>query len=447
MSRDRERQLKLGFILHGNGVGWGDWRHKDAQPDASTDFRYYKEQARLAEAGKFDFLFCGDSVSISPRSSPHHLNRFEPITVLSGLAAVTEHIGLVATVSVSYSEPYNIARQLASLDQMSGGRAGWNVVTSWLSGTAENFSRQEHPAHHTRYKIADEYLNVVQGLWDSWEDDALTHDRASGQFFDPAKLHALNHKGEYFSVAGPLNIARSAQGQPVIFQAGVSEDGLDFSARRAEAVFVGHTEIEPAKLYYRDLKRRAASYGRAGEGLFVLPAVRPVIGLTAEDAEEKYQELANLVSIEGAIRLLGSPFNGHDFSVYPLDEPFPNVEHIGVESLQSTVLKITRMAREEKLTLRQTALRFASPRSQFIGTPTQVADAMQQWLEEEAADGFLMLESLPGQLKTFVERVVPLLQERGLLRKEYEKTTFRGNLGLPFVENRYSRARRRDAAE
>jgi FMN-dependent oxidoreductase (nitrilotriacetate monooxygenase family) len=324
---------------------------------------------------------------------------------------------------------------------MSGGRAGWNVVTSWLEGSAANFSKREHPAHDVRYKIAAEYLDVVQGLWDSWEDDALTHDKETGQFFDPAKLHRLDHQGQFFSVQGPLNIARSAQGQPVIFQAGASEDGMNFAAKRADAIFVGHNDIEEAKTYYRDLKARAAGFGRNPEQVLILPGVRPVVAATAAEAEQKYQEFVNLVSIENALRMLGRPFNDHDFSVYPLDEPFPDVEHIGRNSNQSYVLKITRAARAENLTLRQVALRFATPRNMFIGTPAQVADAMQTWLNERASDGFVVFESLPGQLDAFVQTVVPLLQARGIFRLDYEGTTFRASLGLPVPENRHAAAR------
>ena len=432
------RQLKLGFILHGNGVGWGDWRHPDAKPGASTDFRYYKRQAQLAEAGKFDFLFVADSVFITPQSSPHYLNRFEPITILSSLAAVTEHIGLVATLTVSYSEPYTVARQFASLDHISDGRAGWNVVTSWLEGSASNYGKPEHPAHAVRYKIAAEYLDVVQGLWDSWEDDALTHDKATGQFFDPAKLHALDHKSAFFSVKGPLNIARSPQGQPVIFQAGASEDGKNFAAKSADAIFVGHNNIDEAKTYYQDLKSRAAGFGRNPDELLITPAIRPIVGLTDVEAEKKYQEFISLVSIENALSMLGRPFNDHDFSIYPLDEAFPDVEHLGLNSQQSYTLKVSRAAREEKLTLRQVALRFATPRNAFAGTPIQVADTLQTWFETKAADGFVLFESLPGQLEIFVETVVPLLQERGIFRKAYEGNTFRDRLGLQFPVNRYA---------
>jgi FMN-dependent oxidoreductase (nitrilotriacetate monooxygenase family) len=439
------RQLKLGFVLHGNGVGWGDWRHPDAQPSASTDFRYYKRQAQLAEAAKFDFLFVADSVFITPQSSPHYLNRFEPISILSALAGVTDRIGLVGTLTVSYSEPYNVARQFASLDHISGGRAGWNVVTSWLEGSAANYSKPEHPAHDVRYQIAAEYLDVVQGLWDSWEDDALTHDKASGEFFDPAKLHRLDHNGKFFSVRGPLNIARSPQGQPVIFQAGASEDGINFAARRADAIFVGQNNIEEAKLYYRDVKSRAASFGR-NPGPLILPGLRPVVARTAEEAEQKYQEFTALVSLKDALRMLGRPFNDHDFTQYDPDAPFPDVAHLGLNSNQSYVLKVTRSARDKKLTLRQAALEFATPRSEFAGTPEHVADAMQRWLEEEAADGFNIFESLPRQFDLFVETVIPILQKRGIFRTDYDGSTFRETLGLPFPENRHTIARQASLA-
>jgi FMN-dependent oxidoreductase (nitrilotriacetate monooxygenase family) len=432
------RELKLGFILHGVGPGWGDWRHPDAQTNASTNFAFYKRQAKIAEAGKFDFVFVADSLFVTAKSSPHYLNRFEPLTVLSALAAVTEHIGLVGTLTASYSEPFNVARQFASLDHLSGGRAGWNVVTSWLDGTASNFSKASHYAHDVRYRLAGEHLDIVQGLWDSWEDDALVHDKASGVFFDPNKLHALDHKGEFFQVKGPLNIARSPQGQAVIFQAGASEDGKNFAARRADAIFVGHETLEEAKVYYKDVKARAAGFGRDPEKLLILPGIRPVVGDTHEDAEAKYQELANLVSIDNALSMLGRPFNDYDFTKHDLDAPFPDVSEHGANSNQSASFKILRIAREEQLSLRQVALRFATPRSQFVGTPEQVADALQRWLDERGADGFVTFESLPGQLEAFVEKVVPILQARGIYRKDYDTNTLRGNLGLDIPVNRYA---------
>jgi FMN-dependent oxidoreductase (nitrilotriacetate monooxygenase family) len=432
------RQIKLGFILHGVGPGWGDWRHPDAQPTASTDFQFYKRQAQVAEAGKFDFLFVADSVYITEKSSPHYLNRFEPLTILSALAGATDHIGLVATLTVSYSEPFNVARQFSSLDHISGGRAGWNVVTSWLEGSAANYSREKHYAHDVRYRLAGEYLDVVQGLWDSWEDDALTFDKDSGQFFDPAKLHTLDHKGEFFSVKGPLNISRSPQGQPVIFQAGASEDGKNFAAKRADAIFVSHDELDTAQAYYKDVKARAAGFGRDPDQLHILPSARPVVGRTAEEAEAKYQELINLVSIDNALSMLGRPFNDYDFSVHDLDAPFPDVSEHGANSNQSASLKILAAAKAGNLSLRQVALRFATPRGHFVGAPEQVADALQLWFEERGSDGFVLFESLPGQLELFVELVVPILQARGLYRQDYESTTFRGNLGVDFAVNRHT---------
>ena len=434
----KRRELKLGHMIEGAGRTWTDWRHPDAQPSASTDFKFYKQRAQLAEQGKFDFLFIADSLSINEKSSPHYLNRFEPLTILSALAAVTDHIGLVATLTVSYSEPFNIARQLASLDHISGGRAGWNVVTSWLEGSAANFGKSEHLAHDVRYRLAAEYLDVVQGLWDSWEDDALVHDKASGVFFNPDKLNTLGHQGEFLSVKGPLNIARSPQGQPVIFQAGSSEDGRNFAAKRSDAIFVGTSGIEDARRYYADVKARAAGFGRDPDDLFILPAMAPIIGATEAEAEARWREQAELVSIEAALAMLGRGFNDHDFTVYDLDAPFPDVFQRGINSSQSATLKIAEAVRSEGLTLRQVAQRFASPRGDIIGTPEQVADQFELWLTTNASDGFVIGESLPGQLKLFVEGVIPILQARGLFRTDYDGSTFRQNLGIGVPPNRYT---------
>ncbi|MFC3060062.1 LLM class flavin-dependent oxidoreductase [Paenirhodobacter populi] len=440
-----QRQMKLGFMMHGNGTGWGDWRHPDAQPGASTDFAYYRRQAQIAEAARFDFLFVADSVHITPKSSPHYLNRFEPLTILSALAAVTDHIGLVGTLTVSYAEPFNVARQFASLDQLSGGRAGWNVVTSWLEGSARNYSREKHYDHATRYRLAAEHLDVVQGLWDSWEDDALVHDKASGRFFDPDKLHRLDHRGDFFQVEGPLNIARSPQGQPVIFQAGASEDGRDFAAARSDAIFVQPGDLAGAQAYYADVKRRAAGFGRDPDTLFVLPGLRPVIGSTEAEAERKYQAFIGLTSIEDALLIMARSFNEHDFSQYDLDAPFPDVAHVAANSNRSTSERIIALARAENLTLRQTAQRFATPRTDFIGTPEQVADAFGRWFTGRGADGFVFNNSLPDELSVFADTVVPILQARGLFRTEYEGTTFRDSLGLAKPANRNTT--RRLAAE
>jgi FMN-dependent oxidoreductase (nitrilotriacetate monooxygenase family) len=440
------RQIKLGFILHGVGRTWTDWRHPDADPDASTSFPFYKRQAQLAERGKFDFLFVADSLSITEKSSPHYLNRFEPITILSALAAVTENIGLVGTLTVSYSEPFNVARQFASLDHISNGRAGWNVVTSWLGDTAANFSKTEHPAHDVRYRIAAEYLSVVQGLWDSWEDDAHVGDKTSGVFVDPAKLHRLDHHGPFFQVRGPLNIKRSRQGQPVIFQAGASNEGRNFAARHAEAIFGSAQTLEEAQEYYRDIKARARGFGRDPSQIFVLPGIGPIIGLTEEQAEQNYQTLADLGSLQTGLGFLARCFNDHDFSQYDLDAQFPDVAALGWNSQQSATQKILAEVKAENLTLRQIAQRLSTPRGHFIGTPTQIADKLEAWFTQEAADGFVLFETMPGQLDLFIDHLVPLLQSRGLFRTEYEGKTFRDHLGLPFPQNRYTAARQARSA-
>ncbi|MEK3724900.1 LLM class flavin-dependent oxidoreductase [Paenibacillus sp. FSL H8-0034] len=434
-----QRKLKLGAQLHGAGASWWDWRHPEAFSDGSINFEFYKQQAKQAEAGKFDFLFVADSVYITENSSPHYLNRFEPLTILSALAAVTDKIGVVGTLTVSYSEPFTVARQFASLDHISHGRAGWNIVTSWLEGSASNYSKEKHLDHDVRYRLAEEYLEVVKGLWDSWEDDAFVRNKETGEFFDKSKLHTLNHKGEFFSVKGPLNISRSKQGQPPILQAGTSEDGRNFAAKNADIVYAGHQSFEETQQYYKDLKKRAIAFGRSADDISIIPNIRPIIGRTREEAEQKYQTYANLVTIENALIALGRPFNDHDFSVYPLDEPFPDLGEHGANSQQGSSERIKRTAKEQNLTLRQTALLFSTPRGEFIGTPEQVADSIQKWFEEGAADGFIVGTGTTGALKDFVELVIPILQERELFRTEYEHDTLRGHLGLQVPVNRYSK--------
>ncbi|GAB1156274.1 LLM class flavin-dependent oxidoreductase [Paenibacillus illinoisensis] len=433
-----KRQLKLGANLNGVGNSISFWRHPDIPINASVNLDFYKKQARKAEEGKFDLLFIADGLFINEKSNPHFLNRFEPLTLLSVLAGATSNIGLVATLSTSYSEPFTVARQFASLDQISGGRSGWNVVTSPLEGSALNFGKGEHPNHALRYEIAEEHLNVVKGLWDSWEDDAFVGDKENGVFFDPSKLHTLNHKGNHFSVQGPLNVARSKQGYPVIFQAGSSESGKDLAAKSADAVYTGHETFEEARDFYRDVKARAVAYGRQAEDILIFPGIGPIVGRTAEEAEQKYQEIAGLVSIDHALNYLGRYFDHYDFSQYPLDEPFPEIGDVGSNSFRSTTDKIKQQAREEGLTLRQVALRASTPRTSFIGTPDQIADQIQEWFEGEAADGFNIRTVVPNGLADFVDLVVPVLQERGLFRTEYEHETLRENLGLKIPRNRYT---------
>ncbi|MGO4108259.1 LLM class flavin-dependent oxidoreductase [Paenibacillus sp. YAF4_2] len=433
------KQLRLGAMLHGVGSSTSLWRHPEIPSDASVNFELYKSWVEKAEAGKFDLAFIADGLYINEKSIPHFLNRFEPITILSALAAVSKHIGLVGTLSTSYSEPFTVARQFGSLDVISGGRAGWNIVTSPLEGSALNYGKKEHPDHDKRYRIATEYLEVTRGLWDSWEDDAFIRDKESGVFFDPAKLHALNHEGEFFSVKGPLNIARSKQGQPVVFQAGSSEVGKDYAAKHADAIFTGHESVEEAVSFYQDVKRRAVAFGRNPDNVLVFPGIGPIIGSTEEEAERKYQEVSDLVSAENALLYLGRFFEHHDFSQYDLDAPFPDLGDLGRNSFQSSTDKIKANAKERGLTLRQVALSVATPRPIFIGTPEQVADRVQEWFEAGAADGFMVGSSVPHGLEDFIEHVVPILQERGLFRTEYEGDTLRGNLGLPIPANRYTK--------
>lgn len=433
------KQLKIGTMIHGVGEKISDWRHPAIPSDASVSFEFYKQQAQLAEWGKFDFVFIADALYINEKSNPHYLNRFEPLTILSALAAVTSQIGLVGTLSTSYSEPFSAARQFASLDMISGGRAGWNAVTSGLEETALNFSKtvEKHPNHATRYKMAYEFVEVMKGLWNSWEEDAFTRNKETGEFFDEEKLHPLNHEGEYFSVQGPLNIGRSPQGQPVIFQAGSSSDGKLFSAKEADVVFGIMPSMEEAQEYYRDVKGMAAKFGRNAEEIIMMQGISPIIGETDEEAEKKWEEIANLVTIEHALAFLGRLFEHHDFTQYPLDELFPNLGNLGENSFKSDTDRIKKGARKHSLTLRQVALNEATPRTPFIGTPEKVADLVQKWFDKEAADGFIIIANLPSELTAFVEKVVPILQKRGLFRTEYTGDNLRGNLGLAELKNHY----------
>ncbi|OIK13073.1 monooxygenase [Bacillus sp. MUM 116] len=437
----QQKKLKLGAMIHGVGGNIAGWRHPDIQADASVSLEFYTNQAKKAEEGKFDLVFIADGLHINEKSIPHFLNRFEPLTILSALAAVTSKIGLVGTLSTSYSEPFNVARQFASLDHISHGRVGWNVVTSPLEKSALNFSKtvEEHPDHAKRYRIAAEYLMVAKGLWDSWEDDAFVHDKEAGVFFHPDKLHPLNHRGGFFSVQGPLNIGRSKQGRPVIFQAGSSEAGKNLAAKEADAIFTGHPSLEAAQEFYQDVKQRVKAFGRNPEELVILPGISPIIGATDEEAERKYQELANLVSIDKAFDYLGRYFEHHDFSQYALDGPFPELGDLGQNSFQSHTDRIKQKAKEQKLTLRHVALSETTPKTAFIGTPEKVADLIEEWFENKGADGFIIGSSVSNGLKDFVDYVVPVLQKRGLYRTEYEADTLRGNLGIPFPENRYSK--------
>lgn len=433
--------LKLGFILHGVGRGWDSWRHPDAIIDGSTNIDLYAKQARIAEKGKFDFLFVADSLQIDERSMPHYLSRFEPATILSALAMVTHNIGLVGTFTVSYTEPFNLARQFASLDKLSHGRAGWNVVTSWLEGTAANFSRDHHLGHSDRYRLADEYVKVVKGLWDSYEPGAIVGDKEAGVFLQPGTLHQLNHKGEYFNVRGPLNLDRMPQGHPVVFQAGNSDDGRAFAAANADAIFSLPRSKEDAFAYRADLRERTAAAGRDPDKLFVFSGITTIVGENSEEVQRLSEERNSYTSIEGALLSLGQCFNDYDFSQHDLDAPFPSPKPEWLESSQGNLRNVLAGVAEDNLTLRETALRFGKPIDSFEGTPEEVADQFQDWFESGAVDGFMLGEALPGQFEVFVEKVVPILQSRGLFRTDYAGSTLRDNLGLHVPQNRYTALR------
>ena len=435
-----QRMMRLGAFLAGTGSNMASWRHPDAVPDAAINLDYYKQLTRRAEEAKLDFVFFGDGLYISEKSHPNFLNRFEPLTLLAALAMDTKQIGLAATLSTSYSEPFTVARQFASIDHISEGRAGWNIVTSPLEGSALNYSKAEHPQHDLRYRMAVEYLEVTKGLWDSWEDDAFVRNKETGQFIDPHKLHRVNHKGEFFSVQGPLTISRSKQGRPILIQAGSSEAGKEFASQVADAVFTGQATIEDAQEFYQDVKGRAVKHGRRSEEILMLPGCNPIVGATPEEAEAKYQEISNLVVIDDALNYLGRYFNDIDFTQYDLDEQFPDLGDFARNGWESATDRIKKVSREEGLTLRQMALRSTTPKSPFIGTPDQVADTMQAWFEAGAADGFMMNASvLPQGFNDFVDLVLPVLKDRGLFRTEYEHDTLRGNLGLAKPANRYTR--------
>jgi len=449
MQRDPSRgQMHLGAFFHPTGHHVASWLHPDAQIDAGTNFRHYVELAQMSERAKFDLMFLADALAVrdgnlEPLSRwPQYMAYFEPITLLSGIAGLTERIGLVSTATTSYNEPYNVARKFASLDHISGGRAGWNVVTSANISEAFNFGREAHFEHGERYDRALEFTEVVFGLWDSWDDDAFLRDRTTGRYFDPTKLHTLNHKGEHFAVRGPLNVARPPQGRPVIFQAGSSEVGRELAARTAEAVFTPQHSLEGAQAFYRDLKGRMAKYGRSPDHLVIMPGLNPIVGRTRKEAEEKHQYLQSLIHPDVGLELLSNALADFDLRPYDLDGPLPEAAY-GVTPKGSTTSfrNVLSWAKEENLTIRQLYQRFAGARGQrtVIGTAADIVDQMQEWFVNRGVDGFLIQPShLPGGLQDFIDLVIPELRERGLFRTEYNGTTLRDHLGLPRPRSRYA---------
>ena len=448
LDKDLGENLKINFglMLHGAGGHMNSWRHPSSTIDASVNFDYNLNLAKEAEAAGIAFLFVADGLYINEKSLPHFLNRFEPLTLLSALATHTSKIGLGGTVSTSYSDPYTIARQFASLDLISHGRAAWNLVTTPLEGTAKNYGRA-HPEHGLRYQIATEYIEIVQGLWSSWEEDAFVRHRESGQFFDPQKMHRVNFKGTHFSVEGPLNIQRSPQGEPVIFQAGASESGIAFASRYAEAVFTHIKDLEEAKSYYQKVKQSAVDHGRSSEDIKIFPGISPIVGKTEAEAEAKYQTIRNLVNIEDALAYLGRYFDHHDFTQYELDAPFPELGAIGENSFRSTTDKIKQEARDRGLTLREVALNETTQRNDFIGTADQITDRLIQWVDEGAADGFILTFQIGAQgFEDFKAEILPRLEQRGYFDSKLSHNTLRENLGLPIIANRYLKEGQRKEA-
>jgi FMN-dependent oxidoreductase (nitrilotriacetate monooxygenase family) len=438
MTQQAERHLHLGAILEGVGTDQASWRDPELPGDASIDIDWYIEQARLAEAAKFDLVFIVDSPYITPDTAPHFLNRLEPLTLLSAIAATTARIGLVGTLTTSYWEPYNVARQFGSLDHISRGRAGWNVVTTGLEGAARNYGREEHYDHKVRYARAREFVDVVQGLWDSYEDDAFPRDKAAGIFLDKSKQHRLDHRGTFFSVAGPLALSRSPQGQPVIFQAGDSNEGRDLGAGIAEGTFTAATDFATARDYYSDLKARAEAAGRDPDLIKVLPGLVPIIAETDEEAQALAREAEGDLDIVKLLVQIGRAFNYHDFSQYELDGPFPDLSGVTLNSYKGHAERIIRISLQENLTLREAAYRFGAWPTDFVGSPETIAAEIERWFTGGAADGFLLRVTRPGDFALFRERVVPILQARGLFRTEYSGRTLRDHLGLPVPDHRHA---------
>jgi FMN-dependent oxidoreductase (nitrilotriacetate monooxygenase family) len=437
------RQLHLNLFIQSRGHHEASWRHPAASPLALTDLAYYRDLARRAEAAHFDSIFLADQLALADDVAQAGRTWLEPITSLGALAACTERIGLIATASTTYTEPFNLARQFASLDHISGGRVAWNIVTTWAVGAARNFGDTAQVTHAGRYERAEEYLRVVKGLWDSWAADAIVDDRAAGIYAQAGRIRPLDHRGEHYVVAGPMNLPRTPQGRPVLVQAGSSDTGRGFAARHAEAIFTAHMEKATAQAFYSDIKSRVASAGRPADQALVLPGLSPMIAGTEEEAKRLRRELDDLTDPEvGRMRLSGR-FGGHDFSHLPLDEPlspedFPDPGT--VEAARSRTEVIVGLVRRDRPTLRQLLAYLAGARGHFIfaGTPGQVADLMENWFRDGAADGFnLMPPVLPWMFEVFVDEVVPILVRRGLFRSSYEGTTLRDHYGLAMPASQY----------
>ena len=437
-----KRQLHFGAFMRPVTIHTGAWRYPGAYADANFNFGHIVKFAQKLEAGKFDAFFMADHLAVLnmpmealKRSSTP--TSFEPMTLLPALAMVTEHLGLVATGSTTYDEPFHVARRFSSLDHISGGRAGWNVVTTANPDASKNFGREDHMEHDERYRRAREFYDVVTGLWDSWADDAFIRDQESGVFFDPEKMHVLNHEEKYLKVRGPLNIARPIQGYPVIVQAGASNAGRQLAAETAEAVFTSQATLKMGQEFYADVKARMKKVGRNPDHIKILPACMVIVADSLEEARQKRFKLDSLVHYESAIASLSIAL-GHDASKYDPDGPLPdNIPESNAG--QSSREKAIRVAREDNLTVRQLAQRLGGHSSTCImGTPEMIADEMEEWLMTGGSDGFtIQFPYVPQGIDDFVDQVIPVLQKRGLFRTEYEGKTLRENMGLPRPENQF----------
>ncbi len=438
-----DRKMRLGAFMRPVSIHTAAWRYPSAYRDANFNFEHYQRFVGTLEHGCFDAFFMADHLAVMnmpmaalKRSAT--VTSFDPLTLLPALAVTTKHIGLVATASTTYNEPYHVARKFASLDHISNGRAGWNVVTSANPHEAMNFGFDEHMEHDQRYDRAHEFYDVVTGLWDSWADDAFLHDADSGIYFNPEKLRVLDHKGPYLKVRGPLNVARPIQGWPVIVQAGASEAGRALAAETAEVVFGAANTLSDGKAYYADLKRRMTDFGRQEDQLKVLPGAFIVVGETVAEAQEKKKLLDSLVHPDSGIATL-SVLLGYDVSSLDLDKPLPELTESNAS--KSGQKKLVDMARRDNLTVGQLAQFVGGSFSvlEIVGTPKTIVDQMEEWFVSSACDGFnIMFPYLPEGLDNFVDKIVPELQRRDLFRREYEGTTLRENLGLARPDDKFS---------
>ncbi|WP_211745689.1 LLM class flavin-dependent oxidoreductase [Paenibacillus sp. Marseille-Q4541] len=430
----REEQMHLGAFIYYSGHHHAGWRHPDSGVEQMFDVELYKKLAQTAEQGKFDMIFFADLLYVQQVEYAAS-GMLDPLTLLSALSMVTDRIGLTGTVSTTYNEPFNVARKFASLDFISGGRAGWNIVTSQLDIEAHNYGKPEHPEHGLRYQMASEFVDAVTTLWDTWEDGALVLDRENGRFADGSKVKPADFNGQFYATKGPLNVPRPPQGYPVLIQAGSSEPGQHFAAQYGEVIFTAQQSIQAAQHFYEEVNEKLEFSGRQKGSLKIMPGLSPIIGVTEEEAQQKYKELQDLIPPATAVMVL-SGFLNYDLSGYPVDGPLPNdiPDPVAASNgMKSRVMLFMDMAYQEQLSILELGRKILSTRGhmQFVGTPEQLADLMEEWFEARACDGFnIMPPVLPGDLDDFVNLVIPVLQKRGLFREEYTGTTLREHLGL-----------------